>query len=75
MTTKEIKAYIEEKIRSNGSVIVTSGDIHNELKLNNRMPMVCSAMRGLAKEYKHEYVDDHTPSGQTSTLSIKFFSR
>ena len=75
MATKEIRSHIEKLIQQNDSVIVTSGEIHNELKLSNWMPMLCSAMRGLAKEYRHEYMDDLTPSGQTSTLSIWFYSR
>jgi hypothetical protein len=71
MTTKEIADFIIAKIE-NGTSIIVSGEIHSELKLTKRMPMVCSAMRNLTKIYKHEFLDDHTPSGQTSTLAIKF---
>ena len=72
MKTQDIYNYIESKIKNSGTQIIVSGEIHAELKLANRMPMVCSAMRNLTKMYKHEYLDDHTPSGQTSTLAIKY---
>lgn len=72
VTTKEIYNHIENKLKTNGTQIIVSREIHTELGLFNRMPMVCSAMRKLTKQCKHEYLDDHTLSGQTSTLAIKY---
>ena len=71
--SNDIIEFIENKIKANGTQVIVSGEIHTEMELNNRMPTVCSAMRKLTNKYKHEYVDDHTPSGQTSTLAIKYF--
>ena len=72
MTTNEIYDYIEQKIVSGSVSTIVSGKIHKELGLNNRHPMVCLAMRKLTKKFKHEIIDDHTGSGQTSTLTIKY---
>ena len=73
MTTNEIYDFIENRLKSDSTNTIVSGEIHKELGLSNRHPMVCSAMRKLTKKYEHEYIDDHTGSGQTSTLAIKYF--
>jgi len=73
MNTHNIYNFIKEKLLRNDSTTIVSGEIHKELNLTNRHPMVCSAMRNLTKAFKHEYLDDHTPSGQTSTLAIRYY--
>ncbi len=74
-STKDIKEFVEglkETAKANGEKTLTliSGDIHKLLKLRHCMPMVCNAMRQCMNaddEVLHE-----TPSGQSSTLEIKY---
>ncbi|MEI7541614.1 MAG: hypothetical protein WCJ89_09065 [Actinomycetes bacterium] len=74
--SEEIRRFIsakidEARVRGEDFVILVSGDIHRELKLNNSMPSVCDAMyrlRGPMDEILHT-----TPSGKSSTISIKYY--
>ena len=75
-STAAIRDYIEKKkeaARAEGkkSVVVLARDIHNELKLKSRYPMVCNAM------YQMMSLDDvvvNAPaSGYSSTVEIEYF--
>ena len=71
----EIREHISRKIehsRALGeeSLTLVSGDIAREMKLKNRMPMVCGAMdnlMGTGSEVVHT-----TPSGYSSTIAIRY---
>lgn len=73
--TKEIGAYIQSLKQSayennETFLVLKANDIHKYLKLKNRMPLVCNAMKQCMKsgdEVVHE-----TPSGYSSTLEIKY---
>jgi hypothetical protein len=74
--TADICDYIsqrKEEARQQGAhyIDLVSGDIHNHLSLNSRMPMVCNAM------YKMMRTGDEvlrtTPSGQSSTIEIRYY--
>ena len=74
-TTKDIKDFVEglkDAAKENGQKTLTliSGDIHKLLKLKRAMPMVCNAMRQAMRE--DDEVIHETPSGQSSTLEIKY---
>ncbi|NLB81534.1 MAG: hypothetical protein GX800_08005, partial [Clostridiaceae bacterium] len=68
--TKDICKYIKSLIndtqdKDSPFVILKANDIHRNLNLKNRMPMVCNAMKqcmGANDEVLHE-----TPSGYSST--------
>lgn len=75
VTTDDIREYINElkiKARASGKskIIVKSGDIHNDLDLKSRMPMVCNAMRDCMKS--GDVVLHTTPSGYSSTIEIEY---
>jgi hypothetical protein len=74
--TKEIRLYIKSLMKSayenhEEFLVLKANDIHNSLKLKNRMPLVCNAMRQCMKA-KDEVIHK-TPSGYSSTLEIKYF--
>jgi hypothetical protein len=52
------------------SIILKSGDIHKELRLVSRMPMVCGAMRKLMKN--NDVIHRQPPKGNGSTLEIEY---
>ena len=67
--------YIEksiQKAKENGltNITLTSGGIQKDVGLKNRLPLVCNAMRKCMDE-KSEIIYE-TPSGQSSTLAIKW---
>ncbi len=71
----EVAEYISsmmknEKEKGNSELIIVSGEIHKALKLSNRMPTVCSAMRSLIRE--DDIVLHTTPSGNSSTIKILY---
>ncbi len=78
MTTEAIRLYIIQLIkdaRSKGapSITIVARDIHNDLKLKKRYPMVCNAMRQCMK---HGDIVIYSPeSGYSSTLEIKYFTK
>ena len=50
MTTEQIREYIRElkrqaRLSGKETLILRSGDIHKELNLKSRFPMVCNSMR------------------------------
>ena len=75
MTTQEIREYIvarKRDARSKGqtSLILRSGDIHKELNLKSRLPMVCNAMRQCME--LGDVVLHTTPKGNSSTIEIQY---
>lgn len=73
ISTSDIRTHIERRKlssaeRGESSVTLKAGDIHRELKLKSRLPMVCNAMRQCMAE--GDQVVFETPSGYSSTLEI-----
>ena len=73
--TEMVVNYIEktiQKAKENGltNITLTSGGIQKDVGLKNRLPLVCNAMRKCMNE-KSEIIYE-TPSGQSSTLAIKW---
>ena len=76
ITTDDIRKYILElKKTANDAgksfIILKSGDIHKELNLKSRMPLVCNAMRQAMNE--GDIILHSTPSGQSSTIEIQYY--
>lgn len=74
--TNMIREYIIEKLdmaKLDGlsTIDIKSGDIHKELKLQNRMPPVCNAMVSLGVYNRYEVIHD-TPSGASSTKILRY---
>lgn len=74
--TADVKNYImnlkqEAAARGEGFIELISNDIHNALKLKNRMPIVCNAMKQCM--IKNDIIVHQTASGYSSTLTIKYF--
>lgn len=75
MTTENIREYIMEeksKAKSEGKkcIVLVARDIHKNLNLKSRFPMVCNAMRqcmGCEDEILFQ-----PPKGNSSTLEIKY---
>lgn len=77
ITTKYIEAYILDLIKTaknagQKSVELLAKDIHNDLKLVSRYPMVCNAMRKCMKE--NDIVVYSPKSGYSSTLRIRYLT-
>ncbi len=75
MTTNDIREYIKAlklKAKSAGEtiLILTARDIHRELNLKNRFPMVCNAMRDCMSV--GDVVLFQPPKGNSSTLKIEY---
>lgn len=75
ISTADIRQYIaelKETARASGhqSIILRSGDIHNDLNLKNAMPQVCNAMRQSMND--GDIVLYSTPSGNSSTIRIEY---
>jgi len=73
---KEIRKYItdileSQKSKGNHEYILISGDIHKQMGLLNKMPSVCSAMYNLMKA--NDEILKTTPSGKSSTITIKYY--
>lgn len=73
--TEMVVNYIEktiQKSKENGltNITLTSGGIQKDVGLKNRLPLVCNAM-GKCMDEKSEIIYE-TPSGQSSTLAIKW---
>lgn len=74
--TAGVKDYImklkqEATARGDDFIELISNDVHNALKLKNRMPIVCNAMKQCMRE--NDMVIHQTASGYSSTLTIKYF--
>lgn len=77
ITTKDIESYILDLIKTaknagQESVELLAKDIHNDLKLVSRYPMVCNAMRKCMKE--NDIVVYSPKSGYSSTLRIRYLT-
>ena len=75
VTTEDIRQYIlqlKEKAKNSGEhvLILTARDIHGELNLKNRYPMVCNAMRDCMRS--DDIVLFQPPKGNSSTLRIEY---
>ena len=75
-TTADIRKYIlglKAVANSQGEefVEIVSNDVHRALKLTSSMPSVCNAMRQVMRE--GDIIVHQTPSGNSSTLKIKYF--
>lgn len=74
--TSDIEKYILEfkqnlKLKGHSYVVIVANDLHKELGLKNRMPMVCNAMRKVM--LKGDEILHQTESGNSSTLKIKYY--
>lgn len=75
ITTDEICSYInslKELAKKDGStaVVLVSRDVHNQLNLKSRYPMVCNAMRKCMGE--NDRILFQPPKGNSSTLEIEY---
>lgn len=75
ITTDEIRDYIEnlkKETKDNGktSIVLIARDIHRELNLKSRFPMVCNAMRQCMRE--NDVIIFQPPKGNSSTLEIEY---
>ena len=73
--TSDICEYInklKEASKSQGkqSIILIARDIHRELKLKSRFPMVCNAMRQCMND--NDVIIFQPPKGNSSTLEIEY---
>jgi hypothetical protein len=74
--TNAVVNYLMEKMnaaKSTGCVSITikSGDIHKDLGLVSRMPVVCQAMRKLMKS--SDIIHYQPPKGNGATLEVEYF--
>ena len=65
---KELKVIAQEEGKS--SLVLISRDIHKQLKLKSRFPMVCNAMRQCMDE--NDTILFQPPKGNSSTLEIEY---
>lgn len=77
-TTADIRRYILDRITAaemsgEESITLRASDIHRELKLKSRFPMVCNAMRQCMKNTDEILFE--TASGYSSSLEIKYYCR
>ena len=75
ITTSDICKYIKElkilaKEEGKNSLVLISRDIHKQLELKNRFPMVCNAMRQCMEE--NDNILFQPPKGNSSTLEIEY---
>ena len=75
MTTENIRQYImqlKENAKANGKniLVLTARDIHGELNLKSRYPMVCNAMRDCMGN--SDIILFQPPKGNSSTLQIEY---
>ncbi len=75
ITTSDICKYIKElkelaKEEGKSSLILISRDIHKQLNLKSRFPMVCNAMRQCMEE--NDNILFQPPKGNSSTLEIEY---
>ena len=76
ITTEDIRRYIielKQSAKENGetSIVLRSGDIHKDLKLQRSLPKVCNAMRQVMND--RDIIERTTPSGNSSTIEIRYY--
>ena len=76
ITTDDIRQYIDNlkkaaKATGKDFIVLRSGDIHKELNLKSSLPKVCNAMR--QSMIDGDVVIHTTPSGNSSTIEIKYY--
>ena len=75
VTTEDIRQYIKQlknnaKAKGQNILILTARDIHRELNLKSRFPMVCNAMRDCMND--GDIILFQPPKGNSSTLEIEY---
>lgn len=75
ITTNDICNYIKKqkllaKEEGKNSLVLVSRDIHKQLQLKSRFPMVCNAMRQCMEE--NDIIIFQPPKGNSSTLEIEY---
>ena len=75
VTTENIRQYImqlKENTKANGKniLVLTARDIHGDLNLKSRYPMVCNAMRDCMGN--NDIILFQPPKGNSSTLQIEY---
>lgn len=75
VTTNEIREHIKAlkfNAKSTGKnvLVLTARDIHRELNLKSRYPMVCNAMRDCMND--GDIILFQPPKGNSSTLEIEY---
>lgn len=77
--TKGVSNYIREilydaKKKNAQSITLVSGQLHKDIGLSNSMPIVCNAMRKIAKEYPGSIVrkPETVKSKYSSTISVEY---
>ena len=75
VTTENIRQYIiqlKKNAKANGKdiLILTARDIHGDLNLKSRYPMVCNAMRDCMGN--DDIILFQPPKGNSSTLQIEY---
>ena len=76
ITTDDIRQYILKlknlaKAEGKKFIVLKSGNIHSELNLKGRLPMVCNAMMQVMND--GDSVLHTTPSGKSSTIEIQYY--
>ena len=76
ISTADIREYINKqkeiaKAEGKTSIILLSGEIHNDMNLKSQLPQVCNAMRQSMN--KGDVILHTTPSGNSSTIQIKYY--
>ena len=74
--TEYVKKYIldlKEEAREKGEtfLILTAGDVQKEVNMQNRIVIVCNAMKQVMN--KDDVVMHETPSGYSTTYQIKYY--
>ena len=75
VTTENIRQYItqlKENAKANGKdiLVLTARDIHGDMNLKSRYPMVCNAMRDCMGD--RDIILFQPPKGNSSTLQIEY---
>ena len=75
VTTNDIREYIKTlkfnaKSAGKNILVLTARDIHRELNLKSRFPMVCNAMRDCMTD--GDIILFQPPKGNSSTLEIEY---
>ena len=76
VSTSDIKEFIllqieTAKEQNKTSITLRASDIHRQMKLKSRFPMVCNAMRQCMKE--NDIIIHETASGYSSSLEILYY--